>query len=64
MNSVAKTALFWLVILVSAILLWQTAKPGGSAQAVPEVSYSDFLARVAKGQVSSVTIAGSVVGGN
>jgi ATP-dependent Zn protease len=30
---------------------------------LPEISYSDFLARIASGQVSSVTIAGSVVRG-
>jgi cell division protease FtsH len=50
--------------VVSAFLLWQVARAGGSAQAVPEISYSDFLARVARGQVSKVTIAGSVVQGS
>ena len=44
-------------------MLWQTVKTGGSARAVSEISYSDFLARIASGQVSSVTIAGSVVRG-
>lgn len=58
-----KTALFWLVIGVSALLLWQVVKTGNTAQAVPEISYSDFSARVASGQVSKVTIAGSVVRG-
>jgi cell division protease FtsH len=60
----AKTALFWLVIVVSAFLLWQVVRAGGTAQAVPEISYTDFLARVASGQVSKVTIAGSVVRGS
>jgi cell division protease FtsH len=55
--------LFWLVIGVSALLLWQVVKTGNTAQAVPEISYSDFSARVASGQVSKVTIAGSVVRG-
>ncbi len=59
-----KTVVFWMVIVVSAFLLWQTVKSGGSAQAVPEISYSEFLARVASGQVSKVTIAGSVVRGS
>ena len=58
-----KTALFWLVIGVSALLLWQVVKTGNTAQAVTEISYSDFSARVASGQVSKVTIAGSVVRG-
>jgi cell division protease FtsH len=58
-----KTALFWFVIAVSAFLLWQVVKTGSTAQAVPEISYSEFLARVASGRVSKVTIAGSVVRG-
>ncbi len=64
MNSVVKTAVFWMVIVVSATLLWQVVKTGSTAQAVPEISYSDFSARVASGQVSKVTIAGSVVRGS
>ncbi|MGA8539234.1 MAG: ATP-dependent metallopeptidase FtsH/Yme1/Tma family protein [Terriglobales bacterium] len=63
MNSIAKTLVFWIVIVVSAFLLWQTVKSGNSPRAVAEISYSDFLTRVAGGQVGSVTIAGSVVNG-
>jgi cell division protease FtsH len=64
MNPVVKTVVFWSVIVASAFLLWQTVKSGGPAQAVPEISYSDFLARVASGQISKVTIAGNVVRGS
>jgi len=64
MNSVVKTVVFWMVIVVSATLLWQVVKTGSTAQAAPEISYSDFSARVASGQVSKVTIAGSVVRGS
>ncbi len=60
----ARTALFWLVIVVSAFLLWQVVKTGSTTQAVPEISYTEFLARVANGQVSKVTIAGGVVRGS
>ncbi|MBI1741147.1 MAG: ATP-dependent metallopeptidase FtsH/Yme1/Tma family protein [Acidobacteriales bacterium] len=60
----AKTAVFWVVIVVSAFLLWQVVRSGGSAPADPEISYSAFLARIANGQVSKVTIAGSVVRGH
>jgi cell division protease FtsH len=63
MNSVIKTVVFWMVIVVSAFLLWQTVKSGGPARAVSEISYSDFLTRIANGQVSAVRIAGSVVNG-
>ena len=64
MNSVAKTVLFWAVIVVSAFLLWQVVRPGSTAQAVPEISYSELLTRVTSGQVSRVTIAGGVVHGS
>jgi cell division protease FtsH len=63
MNRVIKTLIFWLVIVVSAFLLGQTVKSGSPARAVSEISYSNFLARIASGQVSAVTIAGSVVNG-
>jgi hypothetical protein len=36
MNSAAKTVLFWTVIVVSALLLWQTVKSGSTAR--PEKS--------------------------
>jgi len=60
----ARTVFFWVVIALSGFLLWQVQRKGGTAQAVPEISYSDFMARVASGQVSRVTIAGSVVRGS
>jgi len=63
MNSL-RTLVFWMVIVVSTLLLWQVVRTGGTAQAVPEISYSEFLARVASGQVSKVTIAGSVLRGS
>ncbi len=63
MNNTIKTLIFWAVIVVSAVLLWQTVKSGGSARAASEISYSDFLTRVESGQVSAVTIAGSIVNG-
>ena len=49
--------------MVSGFLLWQTVKSGRSGPSLAEISYSDFLARVASGQVSTVTVAGSVVRG-
>jgi cell division protease FtsH len=63
MNSTVKTVVFWAVIVLSATLLWQVMRTGSAAQAVPEISYTEFLARVANGQVSKVTIAGNVVRG-
>jgi len=64
MNSVMKTVIFWTVIVVSAFLLWQTVKSGGSAQTVPKISYSEFMTRIASGRVSKVKVTGSVVRGS
>lgn len=58
-----KAVLFWTVILVGAVLLWQVVRGGGtSGQAgpVPEISYSRFMSEVADGQVARVTITGNV----
>lgn len=63
MNSGLKTVLFWMVIVVSAFLLWQTVKSGSPAQAAPEISYSAFIAKVTSGQVSNVKITGNLVRG-
>lgn len=63
MNSALKTVVFWIVIVFSAFLLWQTVKSGSTAQAVPEISYSAFMAKVTSGEVGSVTIAGNVARG-
>jgi len=63
MSKTAKTMLFWIVIVVSAYLLWQVVRANPAEQTTPEISYSSFLAQVADGQVTKVTIAGSVVRG-
>jgi cell division protease FtsH len=65
MNSVVKTVIFWLVIVISATLLWQVVRTGGNraASQEPEISYSGFLAQVESGQVSRVSIVGNVVHG-
>jgi cell division protease FtsH len=61
MNRVTKAIIFWLVIVVSSFLLWQTVKSGGTTAAISEISYSDFLTRIANGQVRSVTVTRNVV---
>ena len=63
MDKTVKTLVFWIVVFVSAFLLWQTVKAGGNQQAVPEISYSEFLLRVASAKVAKVTIAGHQVTG-
>ena len=63
MNSTVKTTVFWLVIVISAYLLWQVVKSGQNEQTVPEISYSEFLSQVESGNVSRVTISKSQVTG-
>ncbi len=58
-----RTSVFWLLIVAVAFLLWQVVKTGTAAQPDPEISYSEFLTRVANGQVTKVIITGSAVRG-
>jgi cell division protease FtsH len=55
-NSTVKTVIFWLVIVVSAILLWQVVRSGSTSQKDAEVPFSQFLADVDQGNVGEVTI--------
>ena len=56
MNSTVKTVIFWLVIVVSAILLWQVVRSGSAAQKEQTINFSEFLTDVDQGNVSEVTI--------
>jgi cell division protease FtsH len=63
MSSTVKTVVFWLVILVSAFLLWLVVKSDGNQQPASEISYSDFLSQVDAGNVVKVTIHQNLVNG-
>ena len=58
-NSTVKTVVFWLVIVLSAFLLWQVMKAGNAGQKDKPVSFSQFLTDVDQGNVKEVTINGS-----
>ena len=58
MDKTVKAVVFWVVIMISAWLLWQTVRVRGNQQVIPEISYSDFLSRVGEAKVGKVTIAG------
>jgi cell division protease FtsH len=62
-NSTVKTVVFWLVIVLCAVLLWQvvTSSKGGVKEA--DVSFSQFLSDVDQGKVKDVTITGTEVKG-
>lgn len=64
MNSTMKTVVFWVVIAISAILLWGVVKQGGSATKESEIAFSQFMNDVDQGNVKDVTITQSDVHGH
>ncbi|GAC1435823.1 MAG: ATP-dependent zinc metalloprotease FtsH [Terriglobales bacterium] len=63
MNSTVKTVVFWLVIGISALLLWQVVKGANSGQKEKDVNFSQFMSDVDQGNVKDVTITGMEVHG-
>ena len=63
MNSTVKTILFWLVIVLSCVLLWQVVKAGSSGAKEAEINFSEFMSQVNQGNVSDVTLNGTEVRG-
>jgi len=62
-NSTVKTIIFWVVILISAVALWQVVKTANSGQKVQEINFSRFMAEVDQGTVKEVTLTGMEVKG-
>ncbi|HXE92139.1 MAG TPA: ATP-dependent zinc metalloprotease FtsH [Terriglobales bacterium] len=64
MNSTVKTIVFWVLIAVSAVLLWHlVVRAGGAGVQEREISFSDFMNQVDQGKISEVTIIGAEVRG-
>ena len=64
MNSTVKTAVFWVVMLCTAILLWRVVQTG-TAAGEKHLTFTEFYKEVQSGNVESVTITNSVqVAGN
>ena len=63
MNSTLKTVLFWLVIVVSAFLLWQVVRTGSGGPKEKEVNFSQFMSDVDQGLVREVVITAQDVKG-
>ena len=63
MNSTVKTVVFWLVIILSAVLLWQVVKNSGGGQKETDRNFTQFLSDVNQGTVQEVTINGMEVRG-
>jgi cell division protease FtsH len=62
-NSTVKTVVFWLVIVISAFLLWQVVRTSSNQQKEIPVVFSQFLADVDQGNVKKVTITAQEVKG-
>lgn len=64
MNTTIKTLLFWIVILLSATVLWQAVRSANTQPAKgSDISYSEFLSQVNAGRVGKVTIARTRIDG-
>ncbi len=63
MNSTVKTVLFWLLIGISALLLWTVVKGAKESQKDKELNFSQFMAEVNQGDVHDVVVDGMQVKG-
>ncbi len=59
MNSTVKTIVFWLVIALSAVLLWQVVRASNTGTKERDINFSEFMSQVNQGNIASVTITGS-----
>jgi len=57
-NSTVKTVVFWVVMLATALLLWQVVKTGTPSRE-RELSFTDFITNIEQGNISEVTIFGN-----
>jgi cell division protease FtsH len=62
-NSTVKTVVFWLVIVLAGVLLWQVVKGANSGAKEREINYSEFMSQVDQNNVSEVTVLGTDVHG-
>ncbi len=62
MNSNVKTAIFWVVLVCVAVLLWTVVKQNNS-RAVNDLTFTDFVKQVEAGRVKEVQISGTEVHG-
>jgi cell division protease FtsH len=62
-NSTVKTVVFWVVIGLSALLLWTVIQQGRGGQKEKELTFSEFMSDVNQGSVHDVTVDGQQVKG-
>jgi cell division protease FtsH len=62
-NSTIKTVVLWVVLLLVGVVLWRMIQGGGASAKDQEITYSDFMDKVAKGQVQEVEIENNLARG-
>jgi len=55
-NSAVRNILFWVLMILLAVVLWQMASRGGQSGHEDQPSYSEFLSKLDNGEVKNVTI--------
>ena len=63
MNSTVKTVLFWALIIVSAVLLYQLVKTARDSQKDAELDFTQFMNHIDVGDVHEITVDGMQVRG-
>ncbi len=63
MNSNIKTAIFWVVLICVAVLLWAVVRTGNTRKE-QSLTFTQFLTEVENGRVKQVTITGNEVKGS
>ena len=63
MNSTVKTVVFWLVIILAGVLLWQVLKQGTPGTKESDINFSQFLDEVNNSKVAAVTVSGAEIHG-
>ena len=62
MNSTLKSLVFWMVLVVVGVLVWNFSTRFSAASAKP-LSFSEFMTSVDSGQIARVTIVGNELTG-
>jgi cell division protease FtsH len=62
-NSTVKTVLFWLLIGISALLLWEVIKSARDGQKDAELNVTQFMSAVDQGNIHELTVNGMEVRG-
>jgi len=62
-NSTVKTGLFWLLIVISAFLLWEVVKGARDGQKDKEVNVTQFMSDIDQGHVRELNVNGMEVHG-